>query len=314
MYSIYSNIIMSIPWEHMFSRRASRAILFAMIDYSLEKKTTLDAALMQLFTIVQLLRSKDGCPWDREQTHKSVATNLLDETYEYIDTLVSKDIGGQKEEIGDVLLNAMMLLEMHQESDPQFVIDSLNDVCDKLIRRHPHVFSDHVVSGSSEVLDVWNSIKVNVEGKTHDSDDFFSRVPASLPPLEKANEIQKKIRKVGFDWPNVEGVVEKVKEELSEVVVAKENPDEKREDLEMELGDLLFAVVNLCRYLGYNPSVALHRSNQKMQRRFNALYSLAKQRGIQLDQDHVDEMDELWNEIKAIETRDAYGTASEQNA
>lgn len=178
MYSIYSNIIMSIPWEHMFSRRASRAILFAMIDYSLEKKTTLDAALMQLFTIVQLLRSKDGCPWDREQTHKSVATNLLDETYEYIDTLVSKDIGGQKEEIGDVLLNAMMLLEMHQESDPQFVIDSLNDVCDKLIRRHPHVFSDHVVSGSSEVLDVWNSIKVNVEGKTHDSDDFFSRVPA----------------------------------------------------------------------------------------------------------------------------------------
>jgi MazG family protein len=158
-------------------------------------------------------------------------------------------------------------------------------------------------------LDVWNSIKVEVEGKTHDSEDFFSRVPASLPPLEKANEIQKKIRKVGFDWPEVNGVVDKVKEELAEVVVAKDNPDKADEDLEMELGDLLFAVVNLCRYLGYNPSIALHRSNQKMQKRFNALYRLAKERNIQLDKDHVDEMDDLWNEIKAIETREAYGTA-----
>lgn len=302
---------MSIPHANLFSRRASPAILNAMIDYTLEKKTTLDEALMQLFEIVRMLRSKDGCPWDREQTQKSVATNLLDETYEYIDTLLSEDLEGQREEIGDVLLNAMMLLEMHQESDPEFVISSLNEVCEKLIRRHPHVFSDKVVSGSLEVLDVWNSIKVNVEGKIHDSDDFFSRVPRSLPPLEKANEIQKKIRKVGFDWPTVEGVVEKVKEELSEVVVAKDNPDKLGEDLEMELGDLLFAVVNLCRYLGCNPSVALHRSNQKMQDRFNALYQLAKQRNIQLDQDHIEEMDVLWNEVKAHETRESYGTAGE---
>lgn len=270
-----------------------------MIDFTYEKKTTLQDALMQLFAIVTLLRSEQGCPWDREQSPKQVSTHLIDETYEYLDAVLSDDKEGQGEELGDVLLNAMMLLEMHQETDPAAGIEALNLVCEKLIRRHPHVFSDQKVANSSEVIDVWNAIKVDVEGKTHQKDDFFSRVPPSLPPLEMANEIQKKIRKAGFDWPDAQGVFDKVQEELAEVVEAYRNPCDEREDLEMELGDLLFSAVNLCRFLGFNPSLALHRSNQKMRSRFNALYQRAQAEGVQLNQENLAEMDRLWEEIKA---------------
>ena len=270
-----------------------------MIDFTYEKKTTLQDALMQLFAIVTLLRSEQGCPWDREQSPKQVSTHLIDETYEYLDAVLSDDKEGQSEELGDVLLNAMMLLEMHQETDPAAGIEALNLVCEKLIRRHPHVFLDQKVANSSEVIDVWNAIKVDVEGKTHQKDDFFSRVPPSLPPLEMANEIQKKIRKAGFDWPDAQGVFDKVREELAEVVEAYRNPRDEREDLEMELGDLLFSAVNLCRFLGFNPSLALHRSNQKMRSRFNALYQRAQAEGVQLNQENLAEMDRLWEEIKA---------------
>ena len=270
-----------------------------MIDFTYEKKTTLQDALMQLFAIVTLLRSEQGCPWDREQSPKQVSTHLIDETYEYLDAVLSDDKEGQSEELGDVLLNAMMLLEMHQETDPVDGIESLNLVCEKLIRRHPHVFSDQKVANSSEVIDVWNAIKVDVEGKTHQKDDFFSRVPPSLPPLEMANEIQKKIRKAGFDWPDAQGVFDKVQEELAEVVEAYRNPRDERENLEMELGDLLFSAVNLCRFLGFNPSLALHRSNQKMRSRFNALYQRAQAEGVKLNQENLAEMDRLWEEIKA---------------
>jgi MazG family protein len=270
-----------------------------MIDFTYEKKTTLQDALMQLYAIVTLLRSEQGCPWDREQSPKQVSTHLIDETYEYLDAVLSDDKEGQSEELGDVLLNAMMLLEMHQETDPAAGIEALNLVCEKLIRRHPHVFSDQKVANSSEVIDVWNAIKVDVEGKTHQKDDFFSRVPPSLPPLEMANEIQKKIRKAGFDWPDAQGVFDKVQEELAEVVEAYRNPRDEREDLEMELGDLLFSAVNLCRFLGFNPSLALHRSNQKMRSRFNALYQRAQAEGVQLNQENLAEMDRLWEEIKA---------------
>ncbi len=247
---------MSTLFGSWFSRLAGNVILLYMIDFTFEKKDSLQDALMQLHAIVTLLRSEEGCPWDREQTSKSVAENLLDETYEYIDEVIKQDHAGQREELGDVLLNAMMLLEIHEEQDGFSVVQSINDVCEKLIRRHPpHVFSTAEVGSSGEVIDLWNAIKTNVEGKQSRDDDFFSRVPSSLPPLEMANEIQKKIRKVGFDWPHVDGgVIEKVEEELSEVLQAKDHQNDDNEDLEMELGgDLLFATVNLTRFLGYNP-------------------------------------------------------------
>ncbi len=269
-----------------------------MIDYTYTETTDLGSALMQLFTIVSLLRSKDGCPWDREQDTKSVATSLLDETYEYLDAVLSGNRAEQKEEIGDVALNVMMLLQIHQEHDDFSIVESINEVCEKLIRRHPHVFGDAQAENSTEVLDLWNKIKIEVEGKSASEDDFFSRVPSSLPPLEMANEIQKKIRKVGFDWPDKQGVIDKVCEELDEVIEADTALDRNPDEVEMEIGDLLFAVVNLARYLKISPSVALHRSNMKMKRRFNALSDICKERDIKLESEHFLEMDAIWDEVK----------------
>lgn len=274
------------------------SILVSMIEYTLEKTTDLGSALMQLFSIVTLLRSKDGCPWDREQDSKSIAISLLDETYEYLDAVLSGDKAEQKEEIGDVALNVMMLLEIHHEHDDFSIVGAINDVCEKLIRRHPHVFGDEIAQDSVEVLDLWNKIKVEVEGKTALEDDFFSRVCQSLPPLEMANEIQKKIRKVGFDWPDKQGVIDKVCEELDEVIEADTALDRDQDEVEMEVGDLLFAVVNLARYLKISPSVALHRSNMKMKRRFNALSTICKERNIPLDTEHFSHMDLIWDEVK----------------
>ena len=272
-----------------------------MIDYTYKQTTDLSAALMQLFQIVSLLRSEDGCPWDREQTSKSIAISLLDETYEYLDAVLSGDKTEQKEEIGDVALNVMMLLEIHHEHEDFSIVEALNDVCKKLIRRHPHVFGDVEAKDSVEVLDLWDKIKIEVEGKSALQDDFFSRVPQSLPPLEMANEIQKKIRKVGFDWPDKQGVIDKVCEELDEVIEADTALDRNQDEVEMEVGDLLFAVVNLARYLKISPSVALHRSNMKMKRRFNALSKICKERGIPLDTDHFEQMDSIWDEVKIEE-------------
>jgi len=292
MYSIYSYKYKS----SMFSIFRLIGILNYMITFTYEEQHSVSDALMQLFTILTILRGDGGCPWDREQTPKDVALNLIEESYEFLDAKEDADV---IEELGDVLLNALMLLEMHQEEGKSDGVAALNAVCQKLIRRHPHVFSTITVNDSSEVLDVWNTIKVKVEGKRDADDDFFSRIPSSMGPLESANKIQKKIEKVGFDWPAFDGVVEKVQEELEEVVEAMESGNV--DETEMEIGDLLFSVVNLSRYLGIDPSFALHRSNEKMKRRFNALYALSQERSVPLGKEHIEEMEALWQEVKGHE-------------
>ncbi|MDD4840735.1 MAG: MazG family protein, partial [Sphaerochaetaceae bacterium] len=208
-----------------------------------------------------------------------------------------------REEIGDVLLNAMMLLEMHDEHEDVDTVEALNEVCTKLIRRHPHVFSDATAADSSDVLDLWNSIKENVEGKKSQDEDFFSRIPKSLPKLEEAGEIQKNMRKVGFDWPDIDGVIAKVEEEHQELVDAIANREQNADHVEEELGDLLFAIVNLARYLRINPSVALHRSNRKVRERFNRLAKIGTERNIPLSWEHVDELNEIWEEIKSFKKK-----------
>ncbi|MFA7590941.1 MAG: nucleoside triphosphate pyrophosphohydrolase [Sphaerochaetaceae bacterium] len=274
-----------------------------MIDYTFTPASTFNEGLVNLYEIVKMLRSPDGCPWDREQNYKKVATNLLDETYEYLDAVMEEDPDGMREEIGDVLLNTMMLLEMHDEHHDVDTIEALNEVCAKLIRRHPHVFSDATAADSSDVLDLWNSIKENVEGKKSQDEDFFSRIPKSLPKLEEAGEIQKNMRKVGFDWPDIDGVIAKVEEEHQELVDAIANREQNADHVEEELGDLLFAVVNLARYLKINPSVALHRSNQKIRDRFNKLAKIGAERNIPLSWEHVDELNEIWEEIKSFKKK-----------
>jgi MazG family protein len=274
-----------------------------MIEYTYKQAANLQSALQQLFEIVTLLRSPEGCPWDREQTNKSVAASLMDETYEYLDAIIENDTEGASEEIGDVMLNVMLLLEIHREHNDFDIVESINGVCEKLIRRHPHVFSTEQAENSEQVIDLWNKIKVEVEGKKASLDDFFSRVPKSIPPLEKANEIQKKIKKVGFDWPEKQGVIDKVREELDEVIEADASPCRCQSDVELEIGDLLFSVVNLARYMHISPSVALHRSNMKVQTRFNEVARICKERGIALAKENLDQMDSIWDEVKKTENR-----------
>lgn len=264
-----------------------------------EHQSSLPAAIDRLYTIISILRAPGGCPWDRLQTNKSTTISLIDESYEYLDGVIKDDITSEREEIGDIMINVFMNLCIHEEKKDFRPEDAVNEVCDKLIRRHPHVFGDEKAENAAEVLSLWNSVKENVEGHKDKAESFFSHIPSSLPPLEESYEIQKKLKKVGFDWPDVSGVVVKIEEEIEEVNQAIAEGDD--DHIEMELGDLLFSVVNLCRYLKIRPNVALHRCNEKVKNRFQHLFTMAKERGIPIDKDHVNEMNELWEEAKKEE-------------
>ena len=270
-----------------------------MIEYELKKAESLEEGCKNLYEIIKLLRSPEGCPWDRVQTNKSATESMIDEAYEYLDGAIRNDVSSMREEIGDVLINAFMNLYINEEHGDFNAEDALNEVCEKLIRRHPHVFSNMHAETEAEGLSLWNSIKENVEGHKEKSEDFFSHIPASIPPLEEAYEIQKKLRKVGFDWESTEGVISKIKEELNEVEEAiRENDADHTEE---EIGDLLFSVVNLARYLSLRPNTAMMRANRKVRARFQKLFDLARIRDIPIDKNHVDQMNDLWEEIKAKE-------------
>ncbi len=276
-----------------------------MIEIGYKPADNLSDAVDNLYNIITLLRSPEGCPWDRIQTNQNATESLIDESYEYLDGVIKKDIDSQREEIGDVMINVFMNLYIHEENKDFTPQEAINEVCEKLIRRHPHVFSNGAKAESSEeVLTLWNSVKENVEGKKLTSDNIFNHIPSSLPPMETSYEIQKKLKKVGFDWQDVSGVYEKIQEELEEVREAVDSGN--KNDIELELGDLLFSVVNLARFLHVRPNVALHRTNNKVKDRFTKLFVEAEKRGIPLDKDHADEMNNIWNEIKLKEEDNQY--------
>ena len=235
-----------------------------MIENYREHQNTFQNAVDRLYTIITILRAPGGCPWDRKQTNKTTTESMIDESYEYLDGVIKKDIASEREEIGDVMINVFMNLRIHEEAGEFSPIDALNEVSDKLIRRHPHVFGEEKADNPDEVLSLWNSVKENVEGHKDKASDFFSHIPSSLPPLEKAYEIQKKLKKVDFDWEDTEGVIAKIEEELQEVkdAITSGNMD----DTELEIGDLLFSVINLSRFLkislirGWASGVFLNRS------------------------------------------------------
>ena len=270
-----------------------------MIKYELKKAENLEQGCRNLYEIVTLLRSEEGCPWDRKQTNKSATESLIDEAYEYLDGAIKNDKASMREEIGDIMINLFLNLYINEENGDFKPEEALNEVCEKLLRRHPHVFGEKKVENDKEALSLWNSVKENVEGKKDKSDDFFSHIPSSIPPLEESYEIQKKLRKVGFDWPDITGVIDKVKEELGEVEEAiRENDIDHTEE---EIGDLLFSIVNLARYLKIRPNTAMHRANDKVKSRFQKLFNICAEKGIPLDKDHIKEMNDVWDEIKKEE-------------
>jgi len=242
-----------------------------------------------LYDTVTRLRGPGGCPWDREQTPVSLRGDLIEETYECIEAINEQDPAHIQEELGDLFLLATMLSYMHEEKGAFSVADVLRGISEKLIRRHPHVFGETKVKDSAEVMDNWRKIKVEQEGRKP-KDSALDEVSSGLPPLERAWKLQKKAAKAGFDWPNVEGVIEKIREELDEVIAA--------DDVEEELGDLLFSVVNLCRYLKVEPSTALHRTNGKFIHRFKYVEKKMRETGQEMKQENLDIMDQYWNEAK----------------
>jgi tetrapyrrole methylase family protein/MazG family protein len=248
-----------------------------------------DNAFKTLYDLVTRLRGPGGCPWDREQTPASLRGDLIEETYECIEAINEQDPAHIQEELGDLFLLATMLSYMHEEKGAFSVADALRGISEKLIRRHPHVFGETKVKDSVEVMDNWRKIKVEQEGRKP-KDSILDEVSSGLPPLDRAWKLQKKAAKAGFDWPNVEGVIAKVREELDEVIAA--------DDVEDELGDLLFSVVNLCRYLKIEPSVALHRTNSKFINRFKYVEKKMKETEQKMKPENLEVMERYWNEAK----------------
>ena len=270
-----------------------------MIELNFQRADNLHDAVDNLYNIITLLRSPEGCPWDRIQTNKTATESLIDESYEYLDAIINKDIAAEREEIGDVMINVFMNLYIHEENKDFKPYEAINEVCEKLIRRHPHVFGSSVANDADEVLSLWNSVKENVEGHKEHYEDFFSHIPSSLDPLLSSYEIQKKLKKVGFDFSSTLEILDKIKEETMEVETAltKDN----KEEIEKEIGDLLFSVVNLSRYLKIKPNVALFRANNKIKKRFQRVFDRAKELNIPLDKEHNKEMNDIWEDVKKEE-------------
>jgi tetrapyrrole methylase family protein / MazG family protein len=255
----------------------------------------------KLLSIIQRLRAPDGCPWDREQSPQTLRGNLVDEAWECVSAIDAHDDANTREELGDLYLLVTMMSWMKEQEGSFSVESTLDGICEKLIRRHPHVFGTSTVSGVAQVLSQWDAIKA--EEKKHEGKHTASvldRVPRSLPPLEKSAELQKKAAKVGFDWPDPAPVWEKITEEMNELREALSLGD--RDAVEEEIGDLLFSVVNLSRTLKVDPTLALHRTNVKFERRFREVESRLDAQGVSLKEAGLDRMDAVWNQVKAEES------------
>ncbi len=256
-----------------------------------------EQSLIRLLEIMETLRSEQGCPWDREQTLESLKAPLVEETYEVLDAIDGGDRHALKDELGDLLLQVVFQSQLCREEGVFDFYDVAQTICDKLIRRHPHIFADAEAETAQDVIRHWEAIKQIERGGERRS--ALAGVPRSMPPLTRAFQLQRKAARVGFDWPNVRGVADKVAEELCEVEDALAR--NHAEDLREELGDLLFAVTNLCRFSGCDADETLQSANQKFERRFRCVEQAAEAEGRALPDYTTEELDRLWNDAKRAE-------------
>ena len=248
-------------------------------------------AIDRLLTIMDELRA--GCPWDKKQTMQTLRHLTIEETYELGDAILDNDMEEVKKELGDLLLHIIFYAKIGSETQDFDIGDVANEIAEKLINRHPHIYGDVKVEDEEEVKQNWENIKLK-EGKK----SVLQGVPNSLPALVKANRIQEKVAGVGFDWEQPEQVFEKVQEELSELQeeLKQGNPDR----LEMEFGDVLFSMVNYARFLDINPENALERTNKRFIKRFQYLEQKAKESGKTLKEMTLDEMNVFWEQAKKV--------------
>ena len=251
--------------------------------------------IFDLLEIMKILRSENGCPWDRVQTHKSIRQNFIEETYEAVEAIDTDDSELLKEELGDVLMQVVFHTLMEEEQERFDFDDVCNDVCDKLIIRHPHVFSDVTADTPETVLKNWDKIKMQTKNQELISDTLDS-VAKSLPSLMRAQKIQKRSAKSGMDFKNVNDASEKILEEYNELMSAISEKDKDKQI--QELGDLLFSVVNVSRFLDIDSEQALYAANDKFSDRFRKLENLAAKRNIDLKTASDTLINSLWEEVK----------------
>jgi len=251
------------------------------------------SAFKKLLEIMDELRAQ--CPWDKEQTFESLRHLTIEETYELSEAVLDKDIDSIKKELGDLMLHLVFYAKIGSESEEFDIGDILTYINEKLVYRHPHIYSDVKANDARTVKDNWEKLKLK-EGRT----SVLSGVPVALPPLVKAYRIQEKAKGVGFDWEKPEQVWDKVIEELDELKYEVEEGRDK-DKMEHELGDLMFALVNYARFINVNPEDALERTNKKFIKRFQHLESKATEMGRSLKDMTLDEMDVFWEEAKKME-------------
>ncbi len=265
----------------------------------------IDEKFSRLVQIMARLRGEDGCPWDRQQTHKSLRQHLIEEAYEVLETIDEERYDELPGELGDLLLQVVFHAQMAEEAGLFTINDVVDSINEKLIRRHPHVFGDAEINTAEEQVVHWEQSKIKKEGKKSAIDG----VPRALPALLRAYRMQNKAATMGFDWADIGPVWEKVEEEMKELRQAAESGN--KEDIEEELGDLLFSIVNLSRFLKVNPEDALRRTIEKFYRRFQQVEKEFEKREKPMTEATLDEMDKVWDHIKLSEKSQSNDTDDE---
>ena len=262
------------------------------------------ADIQKLVDLVQRLRGENGCPWDREQTRESLKPMLIEEAYEVLEALDGVSPAELKEELGDLLFQVVFHAQIAQEKGEFHLVDIIDRLHEKMVRRHPHVFGDADLKTSQDVLKNWEDIKAAEKGVDSSSragseKSLLDGIPSKLPALHTAYQMTAKASRVGFDWPRLEDIVSKLQEEASELLEARAGQDQGK--VADEVGDLLFVAVNIARFLGIDPETALRRSNKKFERRFRHVESGIKNQGREMRDATLAEMDALWDQAKESE-------------
>jgi tetrapyrrole methylase family protein / MazG family protein len=244
----------------------------------------------RLVEIIARLRGPDGCPWDKKQTHDSLKEFLLEESYEVLEALDEEDTRKLRQELGDLLLQIILHSQIASENGEFNLADVLKEINNKLIRRHPHIFGQTKVNSAEEVSHNWETIK---KEERHSDASILESVPRKMPALAYSQDIQRRVAQIGFDWENIEGVIDKLVEEVNEL--------KRTENLEQridEFGDILFTLVNVARRMGVDPESSLRQANQKFFKRFNYMEKLCRELGKTIGQLSFDQQNELWKEAK----------------
>ena len=257
-----------------------------------------DELFKELAEIVAKLRGEDGCPWDRQQTHETLKPQLIEEAYEVVDAIDEGKDGKLEEELGDLLMQVLLNAQIAEDDGRFNICGVIQKISDKLKRRHPHVFGDVQVNNTYEVIENWEAIK-SQEHANKDRTSLMDGVPIHLPELMKARKIQSKASRVGFDWEKAEDVLEKVEEEIEELKVS--IGASEQDGIEEEIGDILFSIVNLSRFLNVEPEEALRKTNAKFIRRFKQMEAEIAARGKSIADYDLSALDELWEAVKETE-------------